>query len=719
MNFIEHLNPNQKKAVLAESKYTRIIAGAGSGKTRVLISRVAHLVEDLGVHPSSIVAITFTNKAANEMKERLIAYIGDHSAGVHVSTIHALCVRILREDGPTMKLPRNFTVIDQDDQKTIVKEAYRELNLDKQKHNINTDIDYIGANKGAEISPTRALELAGFHNGEQEKAKVYQYYVDRQKAMYALDFDDLLLETVKMFDLFSDVLNKWQRRFNFIHVDEFQDIDNVQYKLIKQLAGPSNQVYVVGDPDQTIYTWRGANVNIIMDFPKDYHGTETIVLNENYRSTDHILGAANTLIKFNQYREDKDLFTQRKSEEKVTHCTFASEEHEAKWIAEKIKKIHGTSSYKDIAILYRASYLSRSIEKGMLDSKIPYVIYGGTRFYDRAEVKNMLAYLRMIVHNDDLAFKRIINVPKRGLGDKTIETLFDVAKENQITMYEAAKSEKPFRGRIQSTIEDFVEMIEEWKNKAKTLKLTDLFELVANESGLRFLYEQNNETDRLENIKELINDIVLFQNQYTESGLDEYLQMVSLYGERNEISGNDTVTLMTVHAAKGLEFGTVFVVGMSEGFFPNERAMAEGKRGLEEERRLAYVAVTRAKHKLYLTETKGYSFILGSARRMSRFIEEINDVHIDHIGVNYDYEHPREIQLNVKDKKISGFEDKMSNGPRSVFKVKEWILHPVYGEGQIIALNGNLAEIMFPFPHGIRKIVASPQYLTKVEVHDE
>lgn len=718
-NFVEHLNPNQKKAVLADSKYTRIIAGAGSGKTRVLISRVAHLVEDLGVHPSSIVAITFTNKAANEMKERLISYIGDHSAGVHVSTIHALCVRILREDGPAMKLPRNFTVIDQDDQKTIVKEAYRELNFDKQKHNINTDIDYIGANKGAEISPVRALELAGFHSGELEKAKVYQYYVDRQKAMYALDFDDLLLETVKMFDLFIDVLKKWQRRFNFIHVDEFQDIDNVQYKLIKQLAGPSNQVYVVGDPDQTIYTWRGANVNIIMDFPKDYHDTETIVLNENYRSTDQILGAANTLIKFNQYREDKDLFTQRKSDEKVTHCTFASEEHEAKWIAEKIKKIHEHSTYKDIAILYRASYLSRSIEKGMLDAKIPYVIYGGTRFYDRAEVKNMLAYLRMIVHNDDLAFKRIINVPKRGLGDKTIETLFDVAKENEVTMYEAAKVEKPFRGKIQSTIEDFVEMIEDWKLKAKTMKLTDLFELVANESGLRFLYEQNNETDRIENIKELINDIELFQNQYPESGLDEYLQMVSLYGERNEISGSDIVTLMTVHAAKGLEFGTVFVVGMSEGIFPNERAMAEGKRGLEEERRLAYVAYTRAKHKLFLTETKGYSFILGSARRMSRFIEEINDLHINHIGVNYDYEHPREIQLNVKEKKISGFEDKMTTGPRSVFKVKEWVLHPVYGEGQIIALNGNLAEIMFPFPHGIRKIMASPQYLTKVEVHDE
>jgi len=719
MNFLQNLNANQEKAVLASSKYTRIIAGAGSGKTRVLISRVAHLIENLGVYPGSIVAITFTNKAANEMKERLISYIGDHSVGVHVSTIHSLCVRILREDGPAMKLPRNFTVIDGDDQKTIVKEAYRELGLDKQKHNINTDIDYIGANKGAEITPERALELAGFHQGEQEKAQVYKYYVDRQKAIYALDFDDLLLVTVKMFDLFTEVLNKWQRRFNFIHVDEFQDIDNVQYKLIKQLAGPTNQVYVVGDPDQTIYTWRGANVNIIMDFPKDYPGTETIVLNQNYRSTNHILGAANTLIKFNQYRENKELFTVRQSDEKVTHCTFASEEHEAKWIGDKIKKLHETTPYKDIAILYRASYLSRSIENGLRNAQVPYVIYGGTRFYDREEVKNMLAYLRMIIHNDDLAFKRIINVPRRGIGDKSVDTLFDAAKVKGVTMYEIAKTENPFKGKIKETVEDFVDTVESWKTKVSSINLTELFELVSVESGLKFLYEENNETDRLENIKELINDIATFQMQFPEAGLDEYLQMVSLYGERNEVSSGDYVTLMTVHAAKGLEFGTVFVVGMSEGVFPNERAMNEGKRGLEEERRLAYVAYTRAKHKLFLSETKGYSFILGAARRMSRFIEEIDEKHIDHIGVNYDYDHPKEIALNAKEKTVVGFGDKMANGKAVPFKVKDWVHHPSFGDGQVLSINGGLAEIMFAFPNGIKKILATHPSLTKIEVNDE
>ena len=310
MSFLTNLNENQNKAVMSNSPYLRIIAGAGSGKTRVLISRIAHLIHDLGIHPGSILAITFTNKAANEMKERLDRMLSSYAAGVHISTIHSLCVMILRHDCTSMDLPRNFTVLDSDDQKSIIKEAYREIGLDKQKYSIPSMLDYISANKGAEVTVDHAFTLAGGHYGEQEKAKVYQYYVERQKALFALDFDDLLLVTVKMFGMFPDILAKWQRRFNFIHVDEFQDIDRVQYKLIKQLAGRENQVYVVGDPDQTIYTWRGADVNIIMEFEKDFKPSETIILNQNYRSTQHILNGANSLIKNNQYRVDKDLFTE-------------------------------------------------------------------------------------------------------------------------------------------------------------------------------------------------------------------------------------------------------------------------------------------------------------------------------------------------------------------------------------------------------------------------
>ncbi len=716
MSFLTNLNENQSKAVISNSPYLRIIAGAGSGKTRVLISRIAHLIHDLGIHPGSILAITFTNKAANEMKERLDRMLASYAAGVHISTIHSLCVMILRHDCTSMDLPRNFTVLDSDDQKSIIKEAYREIGLDKQKYSIPSMLDYISANKGAEVTVDHAFTLAGGHYGEQEKAKVYQYYVDRQKALFALDFDDLLLVTVKMFSMFPDILAKWQRRFNFIHVDEFQDIDRVQYKLIKQLAGKENQVYVVGDPDQTIYTWRGADVNIIMEFEKDFKPSETIVLNQNYRSTQHILNGANSLIKNNKYRVDKDLFTELVSDEKVTHCAFVSEEHEANWIADKLKEMNEKGkAYKDMAILYRSNYLSRSLEKAFLDHHIPYVIYGGTRFYDRAEIKDMLSYLRMLTHGDDLAFMRIINTPKRGLGTKTLDKLRDDAKANKRTMYEQIKTENNFSGKTYDAFDRFVRLIESTKLMMGEKPLIEILEKMENESGLRAMYEAAHEVDRLENIKELINDVITFQNQYPESGLDEYLQMVALYGDRNDLTDGDYCQMMTIHAAKGLEFDTVFVIGLSEGIFPNERAMSEGKRGLEEERRLAYVAFTRAKNKLYLTEVSGFSFVLTKVRSKSRFIDEIDQKHIDHIGVNYDFEKPKELNIKSKPKEQSLFADSMEKRKPLPYKKGDLVSHTVFGEGVIMKMDGGMAEIAFEYPHGIKKIMLAVPALSKVK----
>ncbi len=715
MSFLTNLNENQSKAVMSNSPYLRIIAGAGSGKTRVLISRIAHLIHDLGIHPGSILAITFTNKAANEMKERLDRMLASYAAGVHISTIHSLCVMILRHDCTSMDLPRNFTVLDSDDQKSIIKEAYREIGLDKQKYSIPSMLDYIGANKGAEVTVDHAFTLAGGHYGEQEKAKVYQYYVNRQKALFALDFDDLLLVTVKMFSMFPDILAKWQRRFNFIHVDEFQDIDRVQYKLIKQLAGKENQVYVVGDPDQTIYTWRGADVNIIMEFEKDFKPSETIILNQNYRSTQHILNGANSLIKNNQYRVDKDLFTELKSDEKVTHCAFVSEDHEANWIADKLKEMNEKGkAYKDMAILYRSNYLSRSLEKAFLDHHIPYVIYGGTRFYDRAEIKDMLSYLRMLTHGDDLAFMRVINTPKRGLGTKTLDKLRDDAKANKRTMYEQIKVENNFSGKTYDAFDRFVRLVESTKLMMGEKPLIEILEKMENDSGLRAMYEAAHEVDRLENIKELINDVITFQNQYPESGLDEYLQMVALYGDRNDLTDGDYCQMMTIHAAKGLEFDTVFVIGLSEGIFPNERAMSEGKRGLEEERRLAYVAYTRAKNKLFLTEVSGFSFVLTKLRSKSRFIDEVDQKHIDHIGVNYDFEKPRELNIKSKPKEQSLFADSMEKRKALPYKKGELILHSTFGEGVIMKIDGGMAEIAFDYPHGVKKIMLAAPAISKV-----
>ena len=717
MSFLDLLNPQQKQAVLTKSRYVRVIAGAGSGKTRVLTTRIAYLIEELGVAANSIVAITFTNKAANEMKERIQRMLGDLGSGVHLSTIHSLCVRILREDSPSMDLPRNFTVLDQDDQKSILKEAYKEIGLDRQKYNLNSMLDYISNNKSAEVSVERAFILAGELYGEKEKAQVYKYYVDRLHKLYALDFDDLLLVVVKMFDLFPDILRKWQRRFSFIHVDEFQDIDNVQYKLIRHLAGAENQVYVVGDPDQTIYTWRGADVNIIMNFEKDYVPTETIVMTENYRSTPMILEGANSMIKHNQYRVEKDLYTRRPNLEKITHSSFPSEDQEAKWIAQKCGALHKLGNdYRQIAILYRSNYLSRSVEKGLLDEHIPYVIYGGTRFYDRAEIKDMLCYLRMITHADDLALLRVINTPRRGLGDKTMETLRGASKRNDRTMYQELLSEKYFSGKIQTALDRFCVMVENWKVEAPKLTLMLLLNKVADESGMRAMYEENHEVDRLENIKELINDVQTFQDNYPESSLDEYLQMVSLYGERNDVPGGDYVQLMTVHAAKGLEFDTVFVVGLSDGVFPNERALSEGKRGVEEERRLAYVAYTRARNKLYLTESQGYSFVLTKARTRSRFIDEISEETIEHIGVNFEHPTPREIKLPFIDSSFGKiFPDEVVKKPKVTIKKGDLVIHDAFGKGIVLKIDGALAEIAFDYPNGVKKIMATHPSLKKFD----
>ena len=713
-NLLKGLNSEQAKAVTHLDGPVLIVAGPGSGKTRVLTHRVAHLISQK-IPAENILAVTFTNKAANEMKERLNNYSGDKAAGVHVSTIHALCVRILREDGPHINLPRNFTVLDQDDQKSILKEAIKEKGIEKGKYNIHSLLDYVANNKAADISVERALELAGNHFDEKEKASLYQFYVERQTALYALDFDDLLLKTVKMFAHHPKVLEKWQHRFNFIHVDEFQDIDQVQYTLIKQLANGTNQVYVVGDPDQTIYTWRGADVNIIMQFEKDFSPCETIVLNQNYRSTPHILNGANSLIKYNQYRVDKDLFTTKESDEKITHCSFSSEDHETKWIANTVKKrFEKGGKYKEVAILYRANYLSRSMEKACLDAQIPYIIYGGTRFYDRAEVKDMLSYLRMITHSDDLAFLRSINMPRRGIGDKTLDTLRDKAKENKTSLFDTLVSEKLFSSKIQSSLDQYTAMIIKWKELFINQDLYHTLEMVANESGLRTFYEANNETDRLENIKELINDVLGFQHQYPEAGLDEYLQMVQLYGDKNEISQGDYLQLMTIHAAKGLEFDTVFVIGLSEGIFPSERTMEEGKRGLEEERRLAYVAFTRAKNKLYLSEVTGFSFVLNRVRMRSRFIEEISDKHVDHIGINYDYHNPREINMNRK-MVTTAFPEPTQKSEPLLYKVGDQVIHTVFGIGLILSIKGGLAEIAFEYPHGVKQLMAHHPSLSKME----
>ena len=732
---ISDLNANQKEAVLDDSKYLRIVAGAGSGKTRVLTMRIVHLIEEENVYPNKILAITFTNKAANEMKERIRQMLQNEVTQPWISTIHSLCVRILREDITCMGWPKNFTVLDADDQKTILKEAYKQLEIDANTYPFGSMLDYISNNKGAEISVDRAFELAGDFSGDKTKAEVYKYYVKRQNDMYALDFDDLILWVVRMFKTYSEVLTKWQNRFSYIHVDEFQDIDKIQYKLIKQLTGPFNHLYVVGDPDQTIYSWRGADVNIIMNFEKDFKGVKTIMLNENYRSTSCILNGANSVIRNNKNRLDKELFTSRTSNEKITHYASASDEYEAAYVANKISELHRNGkAYKDIAVLYRSNYLSRSIEKALLDQRIPYIIYGGLRFYDRQEVKDALCYLRLVVIGDDLALQRVINKPKRGIGNKTMELIADTARNENKTMLEVLETENIFSGKAKVTLNDFVNKVNRWKKMAESKKIETfaLFETILDESGYKAMLEEDHETDRLENLKELIDDIKEFTENYPDSSLDEYLQQVSLYGDREETMSGDYIQLMTVHAAKGLEFDTVFVTDMNDGIFPNERAMNEGSRGVEEERRLAYVAFTRAKNKLYLTEAGGFSFILQRARQTSRFIKEIDDEYIENTGVGneehdafrnrqtlygqrrentfYEREEKRELYSFSEKGEVESIKREVSS---SGYKTGDHLTHVKFGEGVVINCKGGIVEIAFPYPYGVKKIAAGHPSLKK------
>ena len=701
------LNENQKAAVTDESKHIRIIAGAGSGKTRVLTMRIAYLIEQKGVKPYHILAITFTNKAAREMKTRINDMLGDNGTGCHISTIHSLCMRILAEDITALNYPKNFTVIDADDQRQILKEAYKEIGIDKKEYPYGGMLDYIANNKYMNVDPAKAMEFAYGEPKIVNRAKVYEYYDKRLHQLYALDFDDLILFTTRLFELFPAILEKWSSKFHYIHVDEFQDVDREQYKLIKLLSTVHDNVYVVGDPDQTIFTWRGADVNIIVHFDRDFENTKTIILNQNYRSTNNILSGANSLIKNNKARLDKELFSKNGDGSKIIHKTCMSETGEANYVISQIMKLHGDGyNYKDMAVLYRANYLSREVEKVLIENRINYVIYGGLRFYERMEVKDILSYLRMITRADDLAFVRIINTPRRAIGPKTIDAIQAMAMEKGISMYEVIK--QGLYPKNKETFDRFVRMVEKWREDMKNGDLELLLQEVLDDSGYRTMLEKDGETERLENIKSLLDDIKQYSQDYPDSSLDEYLQMIALYTDRASEETGDAVNLCTIHSAKGLEFDVVFVIGLSEGIFPSERTMAEGQKGLEEERRLAYVAYTRAKKLLYLTESNSFSYVIQSAKLPSRFIKEIDQDFIDNVDERKD-----SFRSSVFDEDIVIHDQKKEKPKDSIYRNGDSVIHKSYGEGVVIGNDGGVLQIAFSHPYGIKKILAGHPSIRK------
>lgn len=708
------LNPTQLEAATYLGGHLRIVAGAGSGKTRVLTYRIAYLIENIGIDPRSILAITFTNKAANEMRSRVEETITTYQSGVLVCTIHSLCVRILRMHIPVLNYPSSFIIMDEEDQKALLKKLYKEHHIDHKAISYNSTLHAISAWKNANISPEEALMQAAEWKGEKSKAILYDAYTKYCEEHYMLDFDDLILKTVYLLEEHEHIRNYWQRRFEYIHVDEFQDVDYQNYRLVQLLTGEHTTVCVVGDPDQTIYSFRGANIRYIMDFEKSFKGAKTIYLNQNYRSTQNILNAANSLIKNNSDRLEKDLFTQNDDGQKIIHYCADSDEAEANYVVDMIDQIISYEegvNYKDFAILYRANYLSRQLEQTFISRQIPYRLFGGLKFFSRKEIKDMLSYLRLIVSGDDLAFERVINVPTRGIGEKSIDKIRDAANLYGCSMFEACEDHLLNMGlskRVVNQINDFVRMIQ--MIKTSPLSIVDKYDYLLTESGYMVMLQESQEDSRIQNLMELKNSISQFVKSNPDASLDDYLQEIALYTNQDVDNDEQYVSMMTIHMSKGLEFPYVFVIGLSENIFPSMRNLDEnGDMGLEEERRLAYVAYTRAMKQLFLIESSGYSFVSNGPKVRSRFISEINDDYISHEGRKDTYQHDSYIPKKVVSKQT--FDEPM--------EVKDWrvgelVLHDVFGKGVIIKVEKDILQIAFPVPYGVKSLLSNHPSIKKL-----
>jgi len=717
--YLNGLNPKQYEAVTSTDKYIRIIAGAGSGKTKVLTSRIAYLIKDIGIPFNRVLAITFTNKAANEMKQRVENMLGVRPP--FISTFHSFCVRVLREEIHVLNYPTNFTILDDDDQKSVIKDIIKKLNDEGSNIEMEpkTLINYIFNNKNANISPSQAKDLAYNMDGELKKAKVYAAYEERLKELLALDFDDLLLKTVRIFISSDSIRNKWINRFDSILVDEFQDTNDIQYMLVKLLTSNRNNLFVVGDPDQTIYTWRGANVSIIMNFDRDFSPCKTIILDKNYRSTQKILDASNKLIIHNSNRVHKDLISDTKDGDEVILKSFQSQIEEADWVVSKIKDLYARgNNYNTFAILYRSNFLSRQLEVALIRNNIPYKIYGGMKFFERKEIKDSLSYLRLVVnHNDDLAFLRIINAPKRGIGDTTLSKIKDEARSQKSSLYDYLKNNRELikvsKDKVNKLLDVFYNAIEEANNdESFSLLLDNLLQNVGYYDGL----EEDNREERIQNIKELMNDLMNYQNNNVDGTLDEYLQEITLYSSQDEMEDGDYVSLMTVHTAKGLEYDNVFVYGFIEGTFPSNRSIEDSEDGIEEERRIAYVAATRAKKRLYLSYNSEYSFASKTFGQASRFIKEMDIMPKSFAPLNLtkgnyvDYNKPKKEVKKVSNAIVFG-----NTTSRINWSVGDKVIHEKYGEGKIIDIEDGI-ELTIVFKDvniGTRVLLGNHKSLSK------
>ncbi len=636
-NILDGLNDAQREAVTSTEGIVRVIAGAGSGKTRALARRFAFLVNELGILPGNILCVTFTNKSANEMRQRIHNLTGDNDTG-YINTFHGFCVSILQEDSNAVQYPKSFLVLDNSDIDAMLRIIYEERGLTLREMTYANARDMIEILKMVE-RPDYYLDMIDmslevlhrkYLDATSPKDIIFYGYLYQEKKCFGLDYNDLIKFSLYIFSQNSEIKLKWQKRLEYIMVDEFQDIDKPQYQLMEVLCGYHRNLFVVGDPDQTIYTWRGADVRYLLDFDRQFPDVKTIMMMQNYRSTPQILAAANSLIGKNKKRMKKELIPTLGDGPAVLCFDGENSEAEGAWISGKIRELQDSGvPYRDIAILYRAHYVTRTVEEALLKAEIPYAIYSGVQFFGRAEIKDALSYLRMIAYQDDLSFQRICNVPKRGLGEQRMRFLKAYAAQQDCSLYQAlcrTVEDPVFRG---TKAKQLISLVELYASNYRERPISELLSALMNESGYEEMLRTEGSQERLDNLAELKQSVYEYETTCgEESTLEHYLAHVALFSNTDGVQAGDKVRLMTVHSAKGLEFPYVFLCAMNEGIFPSRKVRTLP--GMEEERRLAFVAATRAQKGLFLTEASGRN-LDGSPRYPSRFLLDMGKENLEYV----------------------------------------------------------------------------------------
>ena len=730
MNFLAGLNDRQKEAVLHTEGPLLIMAGAGSGKTRVVTSKIAYLIEEKNVFPGNVLAITFTNKAAAEMKNRVADLLNIEVEHMWMGTFHSICVRMLRRDIDKIGYNRSFTIYDRDDQVTLVKECIKEINIDKDMFKESTLLARISSFKDGQIDPDTFINENYNDYKERNVGEIYALYQKKLKFYNALDFDDLIIKAVELLRENPSILDYYQKKFKYIFVDEYQDTNKIQYRLVKLLSGQSDIICVVGDSDQSIYSWRQADISNILDFEKDFPGAKVVLLEQNYRSTQNILNVANKVIRNNTERKDKNLWTDNKEGESITYEQCEYSEEEAFFVAKRINdSIYRGYKPSDIAILYRTNVQSRTFEEAFMAEGLPYKIVGGLKFYDRREVKDLIAYLKFIQNpNDNISLKRIINTPKRGIGNSTIDKIEEYAAGKGESIYSAILSLdeiSTLNGRATNSIKPFVELMNRFMAMKEIMGIKDFIEEVINSAGYVAELEKENTIEsktRIENIKDFLSVALTFEEKNEGANMEDFLASVSLLSDMDKtIDSDNLITMMTVHSAKGLEFPIVFLVGMEEGLFPISRSFDNDK-DLEEERRLCYVAITRAEQQLIITNAKKRT-IYGSTNftMPSRFIKEMGDAIEEKVKrklvktTKRDLvTRPEEQLINIVDFNVSNYitaKPTIRNKGDMDISVGSKVKHKKWGIGTIVMIKDredNDKELVIAFDQeGLKKLLQS------------